>query len=105
MIMSKDFAKIYNTNLGQILITLIPYKNIAEISVRFNDDNNDDGGVHELKLMFDADSVKTGEPRMVFESLNEINAHQLIMQAIAKSENGIVQGTMADIDDIDSVRH
>ncbi len=103
--MNKEFAKIYNTESGQILITITAYGNGSEISIKFNDENSENEGIHELKLMFRAEDVKSGEARFVFESLSETTAHQLIAKAIENAQGGIVSGVMADIDDMKSVRH
>ncbi len=94
------FAKLYDTDTGQILITIINYQNAGEVSIQFNDGNE---GIHKFNLVFgNEEQYKAQE---LFDKLDQSSAMQIIQKAIYNASIGITEGCAAELSDLFAVTH
>ncbi len=101
--MSKPkFAKLFDVETGQVLITIVKYLNAAELSVQFNDAVDEDG-IHRFNMLFvEKDKHEAQE---MFDDLNESNIHRLIQQVLQNAEHGITEGKAKDLADLIKTVH
>ncbi len=100
------FAKLYDTDGGQILVTRISYGNGFGITIQFNDvDDEDENGIHNFEMMFSSDEEGARKSQEAFEQFTESSAMMLIMKAVANAKIGITKGNIEELSDLMSTRH
>lgn len=97
------FAKLFETETGQILITRLVFANGYVLAIQFN---KDDDGIHTFQMFFD-DENNSGEVESLkmFNDLNETTVELLIAKVLTNVSKGITEGRMKDINDILETKH
>jgi len=102
---NKQFAKLYETEVGQILITRVGFENGYVITIQFNEITDSGVGIHSFHMMFGDSKKGEAESKEVFDRFTKTSVMMLIAQAIANAKIGITEGKMEDIDDLMAVKH